>query len=175
MLEIIVAILYFLNKIFLYFEKKTGWVIGILASSLAIFYYLNLKLYIFMSLEVGSLLIMILGFIGANISKVFNYIVYSLLTLIMLFLLVNIEESGILEFTTSMLFIISYLALAQNKWQWGWLILGIAHLLMLFILKEKAQFFFSTLQGLSVVVCLLAILKKSKTFKLGLNCNNGTF
>ncbi len=159
MLEIIVSILYFSNKVFLFFEKKTGWVLGIMASGLAVFYFYFLSFYMLLSLEFACLTVMIFGLFGSNRYKNFSYIVYGIVTIVMLYLLFNIEESGFLEFTTSVLFILAFLFLAKDKWKIGWGFLALAHSLMLIILKGSGQIFFATMQGLSVLVCILALLK----------------
>lgn len=166
MLEIIVSILYFVNKVFLSLEKKAGWVIGILASSIATFYFFTIELYLFLSLEFACLLIMIFGLLGTKNSKSFTLIVYSVIVLVMLYLLYNIEESGLLEFITSISFMISFLLIARNKWNLGWVLLGISHVLMAFVATSKAQYFFATMQGLSVVVCAYAIYHRYKESSL---------
>lgn len=164
-LEVIVSSIYLVNKIFLLLEKKSGWLLGIIASSLACIYFLTIRLFIFMSLEVAVLMIMIFGFLGTKNTKLFTNIVYGVIILVMLYLLFNIEESGILEFITSILFIIAFLALARLKWYWGWSFLGISHLLMLIVTQSKEQYFFAVMQGFSVVVCIVALSRVPKYLK----------
>ncbi len=159
MLEIIVSLLYFSNKIFLLFEKKAGWILGIMASSLAAVYFYYLSFYIFLSLEFACLTVMIFGLFGSKRSAVFSYFVYGIVSLVMLYLMFNIEESGLLEFSTSILFILAFLFLARDNWNIGWGFLAIAHSLMLIVLQGGGQHFFATMQGLSVVVCVIALLK----------------
>lgn len=168
MLEIAVSLLYFTNKIFLYLEKKAGWGFGIAASSLATVYFLYLKLYIFLSLEFACLTIMILGFLGNRKTTKISYAIYGVITLVMIYLLINVEVSGWTEFITSLLFIVAFLLLAHGKWNLGWLSLGGAHILMLTILLGKNQEFFALMQGLSVGVCILAVLKRLLNFNLAL-------
>lgn len=160
LLEIIVALLYFTNKIFLLLEKKAGWIFGIAASSLATVYFFYLEFYIFLSLEFACLVIMILGFIGNNRTKVLAYLIYGIISLVMIYLLFNIEESGFMEFVTSILFIVSFLLLANGRWYSGWLFLGVSHILMLFVSLTKNQEFFALMQGLSVVICIISLSKR---------------
>ncbi len=167
MLEIAVSLLYFTNKIFLFLEKKAGWSFGIAASFLATIYFLFLKLYIFLSLEFACLTIMILGLLGNRKTTRISYIIYGIITLVMIYLLVNVDVSGWTEFITSILFIMAFLLLAHQRWNLGWLTLGAAHVLMMIILLGKEQDFFALMQGLSVMVCILAIAKK--TFKFNFN------
>lgn len=165
MLEIIVSILYFTNKVLLFLEKKSGWLIGILASALSSVYFLGLKFYIIFLLEIACFLIMVFGWFGKKNSKLFSYFVYSAITVVMLFLLFNIEESGPMEFFTSICFMAAFLLLAENRWHLGWSSLSVAHFLMLFISLGKDQNLFATMQAMSVIVCLLAIIKKTKFIK----------
>ncbi len=158
-LEIIVSILYLTNKIFLLLGKKSGWTIGIIASGLASVYFFILKFYLFFSLELACLSIMIFGFLGSKNTKLISYIVYTIIVIVMVILMINIEESGFLEFSTSILFMGAFLLLAQNRWHYGWAALGLAHFLMILVLQGKNQYFFTTMQALSVCVCILALLK----------------
>ena len=160
MLEVAVAILYFTNKIFLLLEKNAGWAFGIAASSLATFYFFFLELYIFLSLEFACLTIMILGWLGGKRSTTFANFVYGIIILVMIYLLINVDASGWLEFITSILFIVAFLLLAHGKWNLGWLFLGVSHILMLIITLQKGQEFFALMQGLSVGVCLLGLAKR---------------
>ena len=76
MLEILVSILYFINKVFLLFNEKAGWVIGIVASGAAVLYFIGIQLYIFSALEIACLCIMIYGALGKNDAKKIALYVY---------------------------------------------------------------------------------------------------
>ena len=166
MLEIIVAILYFINKIFLALDKNSGWAVGIMASALATIYFFGLELYLFFSLEFACLMIMIFGYFGAKNTKLFSYVVYGIITIVMIYLLISIEESGVFEFITSILFMLAYLLLAHKNWHLGWIGLMVSVSMMFFVAWSNEQHFFAIMQGLSVIICLYAIWSKPKSILL---------
>lgn len=165
MLEIIVSILYLFNKLLLYLKKRSAWAIGILASSIATVYFFSIELYIFFSLEIACVIIMAYGYFRKDANRIFEWIVYGSIILVMLYLLINIEESGPLEFATSISFIIAFLLLAEGKWNIGWTMLGLSHGAMLYITLIKGQQFFAAMQGLSILICTIAILQGEQSRK----------
>ena len=166
LLEIIVSCLYFSNKLLLLFEKKSGWVLGLAASALAMVYFFNLSLYLFFSLELACFVIMLMGLFAEKLSIKLAVIIYSIVALVMVYLLINIRESGWLEFITSILFMCAFLLLAKRKLYNGWLCLGISHGLMLLVTFEKGAYFFALMQGLSLLVCGWALWRVTKKREL---------
>lgn len=165
MLEAVVSILYLINKIFLLFNKRTGWTIGAVASGTAMIYFFGIQLYIFCALEAACLCIMIYGAVGKVTSKRITYYVYSICAAVTVFLLIQIQETGLLEFATSLLFMMAFLYLADGKRKLGWILLGLAHLIMAYITYSKAQYFFSSLQVISVFVSFLGAQKPLMKWK----------
>jgi hypothetical protein len=162
MLQTAVAILYFINKIFLSLEKKAGWQIGILASFLAIFYFISLKFYLLAGLEISFLAILIFGLLNHNKEPKNMNVLYILMFLILAFLYFVLKNSTFLEFIISLDFILAIFFLAKRKWTLGWLIMLIGHVLMAYFTFKKHQEVFALLQVLSCIVALYALSKKPK-------------
>lgn len=159
LLEILVSILYFVNKLLLLLDRKSGWTTGLFASGLAMIFFLQLSLYLFFALELACFLIMILGIQGEKLSARTLTFIYGIVAFVMLLLLWNVNASGWFEFITSILFMIAFLYLANRKARQGWIFLGISHLLMLWITFDKSAYFFAALQGASAIVCIIGVIK----------------
>jgi hypothetical protein len=158
MLQVVVSILYFINKVFLLLNRRSGWTIGAVASGTAMVYFLGIQLYIFCALEAACFCIMIYGALGMSDSKKIAIYIYSICALVTAYLLVSIQETGILEFITSLLFMIAFVNLADGKRKLGWILLALAHGIMAYITYSKDQYFFASLQVASVVVCLIGTI-----------------
>lgn len=161
MLEVLVSMLYFVNKVFLLFNEKAGWLIGALASGVAIFYFLGINLYIFCALEVACFCIMLYGLLGKQDSKRVAKVIYGVCALVTFYLMLSIRDTGVLEFLTSLLFILAFLSLADKYPRRGWLSLAIAHAIMAYITIVKGQYFFASMQAASVLVSILGSLYPS--------------
>lgn len=159
MLQVAVAVLYFINKVLLSLEKKSGWQIGILASSLAIFYFYSLDLYLLVGLEVGFMSILIFGLINHNQEIKYENMLYLVMILLLVFLYFVLKNSTILEFIISLDFILAIFFLAKKKVFIGWIIMLLGHLMMGYFTYTSHQTFFALMQFLSVFVSLFAIYR----------------
>jgi len=159
MLQVAVAVLYFINKVLLSLEKKSGWQIGILASSLAIFYFYSLDLYLLVGLEVGFMAILIFGLINHNQEIKYENLLYLVMIVLLVFLYFVLKNSTILEFLISLDFILAIFFLAKKKVLLGWIFMLLGHLMMAYFTYANHQTFFSTMQGFSVFVSLFAIYR----------------
>jgi hypothetical protein len=166
MLETAVAILYFINKILLSLNKKAGWQIGILASILAFFYFLSLKLYLLVGLELSFLSILVFGLINHGKELKFKNLLYGLMFFIMVFLYFILKNSTLIEFIISVCFILAIYFLANRNTLAGWIIMLIGHLLMGYFTFTKNQYIFASLQLLSCFVSIYAILNYQKAQSL---------
>ena len=158
MLEALVSILYFFNKVLLVFNQRTGWIIGALASGTAIIYFIGIELYIFCALEVACFCIMIYGTLGRRNAKHISKYIYGVCAAVTFYLLLRIPDTGIIEFITSLLFMVAFVNLADNRRRTGWIFLAIAHGIMAYITIEKAQYIFASLQAASVIVSMIGSL-----------------
>ncbi len=159
MLQFAVAVLYFINKVLLSLEKKSGWQIGILASSLAIFYFYSLDLYLLVGLEVGFMAILIFGLVNHNQELKYENMLYLVMISLMVFLYFVLKNSTILEFLISLDFILAIFFLAKKKVLIGWIFMLLGHLMMGYFTYINQQTFFAIMQVFSVFVSLFAIYR----------------
>ncbi len=156
-LEIIVGVLYFTNKIFLALNKSSAWYIGICASICAVVYFYLLGSWVLVGLELAFVLIQIMG-IALDKSHTINpkYLYGSILGLLCI-LFYLIKNSTWLEFICSAVFIIGVYLMALKKRNFGWLLFIFGHGLMAYFTFLKAQYIFMGLQILSVGVAIYAL------------------
>ena len=162
MLQVAVAVLYFLNKVLLSLNKKAGWQIGILASFFAVIYFFTLKLYLLVGLEVGFSAILIFGLINHNQELKYENALYLIMISILVFLYFVLKNSTLLEFIISVDFILAIYLLAKRNWLWGWIIMLTGHVLMGYFTYSQQQYFFAIMQVLSVGVSIFAIWRLRK-------------
>jgi hypothetical protein len=167
MLQTSVAILYFINKVLLSLGKKAGWQIGIIASTLAIFYFFTLKLYLLAGLEISFLTILVYGLENHNKTPKNSNLLYVLMSIILVFLYFVLKNSTLMEFIISFDFILAIFFLAKNKWTLGWIVMFVGHLLMAYFTFAKGQTVFATLQALSCFVAIYALARRPKQDVLG--------
>jgi hypothetical protein len=159
MLQVAVAVLYFINKVLLSLEKKSGWQIGILASCLAIFYFYSLDLYLLVGLEVGFMAILIFGLINHNQEIKYENMLYLVMIFLLIFLYFVLKNSTLLEFLISLDFILAIFFLAKKKDLVGWIFMLLGHFMMGYFTYTNQQTFFAIMQFLSVFVSLFAIYR----------------
>jgi hypothetical protein len=162
MLQSAVAILYFTNKILLSLDRKSGWQIGIVASSLAAWYFFSLNLYLLVGLEVGFMCILIFGLVNHGKELKYENILYVLMLLLLVFLYFVLKNSTFLEFLISTDFILAIYLLAKKKKTLGWLFMALGHLLMGYFTYHNKQYFFAIMQLLSIAVSFFAIWRLAK-------------
>lgn len=169
MLQISVSVLYFINKVLLSLEKKSGWQVGILASSLAIIYFFSLKLYLLMGLEISFLALMVYGFLNHSRPIGGKIYVYLIIATSLFFMFLIIKESRFMEFAISFFFIFALYFLAIKNWNAGWSLMVVAHALMAYYTFEKQQYVFSLMQGLSCFVAVYAIISNRNRALIRIN------
>ncbi|HLO44163.1 MAG TPA: hypothetical protein VK175_07515 [Leadbetterella sp.] len=162
MLQIAVAVLYFANKILLSLNKKAGWQIGILASSLAALYFFNLKLYLLVGLEVGFMSILIFGLVNHGKELKYQNILYIVMSVLLIFLYFVLKNSTLLEFLISLDFIVAIFFLAKKRTILGWAVMGLGHAMMAYFTYQNQQHFFAFMQILSIIVSIFAIYRSLK-------------
>lgn len=136
--------------------------LGIIASSLAIIYFISLKFYIIISLEIGMLGLMVYGLLNHSKKANIDKYVYTFMVIIMAVLLYTLQSTSWLEFIISLLFIGALFFLARHKWNIGWICMGLGHILMCVFTYENGEYFFAALQSLSAVVAVYAIVRKGR-------------
>jgi len=161
MLQIAVAGLYFINKVLLSLNKKSGWQIGILASILAVFYFFSLKMYLLVGLEVGFMAIQTFGLLNHKEEAKHENLLYLVMALLLILLFFVLKKSTFLEFIISLDFILAIFFLAKKKSIIGWLIMLFGHFMMAYFTFQNQQHFFAFMQVMSIFVALFAIWRIS--------------
>jgi hypothetical protein len=165
MLQAVVALLYFANKVLLSLNKKAGWQIGLLASVFAIAYFISIQLYLLVGLEFGFFSILVFGLLNHEQEVKYEKALYSVMFVLLVFLYFVLKNSTFLEFLISVDFILAIYFLAKKNKTLGWIIMLIGHLMMAYFTYSKQQYFFATMQVLSIGVAIFAILK-TKNMKI---------
>lgn len=166
-LESIVSIIFFSNKIGLLVERKNplGWWLGVIGAVSAIFYFFLINLPIYTVAEVGLLVLMIYGTkekrsrkteIGIEIATGFIAVALVFLTFQ--------GEITMFEFLSSIGMLVAlYLLHPSNggwKMKWGWVILAVTHVLAAQIGYMKEQPMFPHYQIASAIVGIFGAIKK---------------
>jgi hypothetical protein len=159
MLQAVVALLYFANKVLLSLNKKAGWQIGLLASVFAIAYFISIKVYLLVGLEFGFFSILVFGLLNHEQELKYEKALYSVMFVLLVFLYFVLKNSTFLEFLISVDFILAIYFLAKKNKILGWIVMLIGHLLMAYFTYYKQQYFFAIMQILSIGVAVYAILK----------------
>ena len=161
LLSISVAIIFFANKIFVLIGKRTGWLLGVIAAILAIFYFYLIELYVYTALEFGLIALMGYGFLVKNHkSKLIENFIYSVITLVMLTLTYFIFSGAmtVYEFVSSVGLLFGTYFLTHEKTKFGWACYSLRHLISVYIMYDKDQQFFADFQLASAVVAMVGVI-----------------
>ncbi|MEW6617605.1 MAG: hypothetical protein AB1333_04295 [Patescibacteria group bacterium] len=69
-LQILVSVIFFTNKVLLVIGKRSGWLAGAIAATLACAYFFLIELYIYTVLEIGLLMLMGYGYLSHDTKKI---------------------------------------------------------------------------------------------------------
>ena len=173
-LEISVSLIFFVNKLLVLVGEKLerwGWLVGVVAAVLSIFYFYLIELYVFTALEFGLVVLMGYGFLPEKnkTSKTEKWIHIAII--VVMSALAYFVFSGLMtiyEFLSAVGMLIgTYYLLTHKKMQLGWLLYGLAHILAAVIGYDKQQEFFADFQIASVIVSAIGILQARKTKSSG--------
>lgn len=159
-LSIVVAVLFFINKLLYLIGKKTSWGIGIIAASLAIIYLIHIDMLIVATVEIGLIVYMIYGHFAhdkeAVTPKHYKEFLFIALTLIGAWSFRGWDT--IWEWAGSLLMVLGVALLAKKNHYWGWIWLSVSHFIFAYIIYQKGvtQRFFADFQVASGIVGLIA-------------------
>jgi len=166
-LEALISLIFFSNKIGLFLERKNpiGWLMGAIAAMIAIFYFLFLNLFVYAIGEIGLFVLMIYGAIIKkeirDVERVIQFVTF-LVALVLTFLTFQ-GHLTILEFFSSVGMLIAfYLLHPKNsmwKMKWGWAMLAATHLTAAHIGYVKHQEMFAHFQIASSILGIGGALK----------------
>ncbi|HCY17856.1 MAG: hypothetical protein UR70_C0009G0001 [Candidatus Nomurabacteria bacterium GW2011_GWB1_35_20] len=161
-LRISVSLIFFSNKILVLIGKNsTGWLMGSIAGILAIFYFFLLELYVYMVMEFGIFVLMFYGFLigkekNTKTELIINWFLIGILGAFAYFVFSGILT--IVEFFSSIAFLLGTYYLIHTKPRLGWILYVLAHAGSTYLGFEKKENFFATFQLASVIVAIIGFL-----------------
>ncbi len=164
-LEILVAVIYFGNKVLVLFGKKSGWLWGSFAALLGIIYFVRIELYTFAVLQGGLVILMGYGAFPVKWKKpIIEWIIISVivLSLSILTLIVALGAINVWLFIGSVVIIWGTYSLTHGKTKMGWCSYIVSHLIAAGICYEVHQYIVATFQVLSAIVSIIALVQLSK-------------
>ena len=159
-LEIVISVLFFLNKIYILLGKRTGWLLGTIGSILAITYFFVLGLYVYTVLEFGLIALMVYGIVRNTRNTSVEWVIraITILTMAGVGYLAYRGTITLLELVSSIAVLIgTYLLVTKQKY--GWLLYIVFHLCAIYISLQVHQYIFMLFQILSLPIAIYAILK----------------
>jgi hypothetical protein len=156
-LEIFVSVMFFGNKVFIFFEKPFGWTIGSVSAFVALFYFYLVGFYIFTALAFGLIFLMGYGSLRkkydlANVENVFRLILIAVMGVLTL----AVWDGGIVlaEYISSIAMLGGTYYLTHNKVRLGWFLYAIGNGCGSYVAFMKPEYTFALFQALSVVVSI---------------------
>lgn len=144
------------------YDKKSGWLFGAIAGMFAVFYFLFLKLYIYSLMEFSIFILMSYGYIFFKEIKPKYEFIVNLFIILILSLLSFFVFSGLLtiiEYTSSITFIVGTYFFNQRKIFIGWFLFIFSHLGSTYLGYIKEEYFFMYFQIASIVVAIIGMAK----------------
>lgn len=159
LLQVSVSLIFFLNKLLLLVEKKSGWLVGAIAALLALIYFYIIGLYVYTVLEIGLVALMIYGFVvKTKVPRIERLI--NILIIVLMFALMIFSFSGMLtvyELISSATLLLGTYYLSHSRLMLGWCLYIVAHFLATIVGFSKHQLFFANFQIASVIVSMVAV------------------
>ncbi len=164
-LQVLVSLFFFANKVFVLLGKRTGWLLGVIAAVLGIFYFYIIGFYVFSVMQLGLFSLMSYGFLSHNEknSKVETWI--RIMSVVVMTVLAISAFSGLLtliELVSALCLISGTYYVAQGRTQLGWGICVLGHLAAAYLGYSKGgQQLFADFQIASAIVSFVgSTLKK---------------
>ncbi|MCM2339212.1 MAG: nicotinamide mononucleotide transporter [Burkholderiales bacterium] len=168
-LRVSVSIIFFINKILLFIGKEKSieryaWLVGSFAGFLAIFYFLIIGLHIYVIMEFGVFVLMFYGFLvkkndsqkNPKTELVINFFIIGLLCVFMYFVFNGILT--VIEFFSSVTFLLGTYYLTHTKPRLGWMLFILAHLGSTYLGFKKGEIFFGIFQIASGIIAIVGFL-----------------
>lgn len=171
-LEISVSIVFFANKVFILAGKKVGWLVGVIAATLALIYFWQIELYVFTVLEFGLIVLMGYGFVkkgkvNQRVELGLNVFLATIMLAMTVFTFANLMT--VTEFIAAICMLLGTYLLTHQMIRFGWLIYGLAHVLAAVVGFSKQQTMFVDFQLASAIVAMVGAMKKDYSARLSPN------
>lgn len=162
-LQIAVSILFFLHKVFIFAGRKTGWLLGITAATLATFYFYAIGLYVYTALEIGLIILFAYGFFKQENKAPAVESLIRFVTMVVMSALAIFAFNGlitIIEFISSIGLVIGTYLLTHQKVHSGWALYCLAHTLAAVLGYSKGQYIFAFFQAGSAVISAIGSMRR---------------
>ena len=168
-LEALISLIFFSNKIGLFLERKNpiAWWMGAVASILAIFYFLFLNLFVYAVGEVGLFILTVYGAVvkkkNRSIEKKIEFVTFFIALVLAFFTFQG--HLTVVEFFSSVSMLVAFYLLhpTSDIWsmKWGWAILAATHVSAAYLGYVKHQEMFAHFQIASAIIGIGGALKES--------------
>lgn len=163
-LQVLVSIIFFVNKVLVLKGKKSGWLVGAIAATLAVAYFILIELYVYTGLEFGLIILMGYGFVK-NDEQRNPQVELSIqgFTVILMLGLTYFAFAGqltIVELFSSLGLLVGTYLMTHGRLSTGWAICAVAHALAAYLGIHKDQHIFAGFQSASVIVSTWGAMKK---------------
>ena len=162
-LEILVSLIFFGNKVFILLERKFGWLLGVVAAALAVIYFYRIELQIYMVLEASLVVLMGYGYFKRDLENPRVEFVIRFVIMVVMLVLAMFAYNGLItmiELLSSFGMLWGTYFLTHKRVRWGWILYGVAHLLAARLGYQKDQDFFADFQLASAIVSFIGASKK---------------
>lgn len=165
-LQVLIGISAFVNKVLLIQRIRVGWLIGALATLLAIYYFLILHFYVYAVVEVGLTILMVYGyFFETHKKQLMEYLINGV-TLLFMILICFFTSTGfmsVLELVGAISMIAGAYTFTHERRGFGWGLYLITHLVTAYLCYPKQQQFFGDMQIASALVAGVGLWQTCKT------------
>lgn len=163
-LELVASLAYVGSKYLLSRQKKTGWIVGMIAALLTGIAFVGYARYIIVLQEVGNIFLYGYGYShwGDDSQKVGNFRAIVLLLVVALSLLlvaVSFSSSGAVQAVVNTLYVMGTVGLIFQI-RWGWAAYVVVHLGMAYISWVSGAYVFLIFQLVSTSIAFVALTRK---------------
>ncbi|KKU49608.1 MAG: hypothetical protein UX71_C0010G0018 [Parcubacteria group bacterium GW2011_GWA1_47_10] len=161
-LQVLVSVIFFANKVFILEKLKIGWLLGVIAAALAVLYFYLIGLPVYTALEGSLIILMGYGFFKGDFENPRVELVIQLVIMIVMCSLAIFAFNGritIVELPSAVGMLWGTYFLTHHQERKGWALYGFAHVLAAVLGYQKGQTFFADFQVASAVVCCVGWAK----------------
>ncbi len=164
-MEIVVAVVFFVNKFFLLVDRKDGWLWGAVGCLLAIVYFYLIHLFVYMVMDVGLVILMTYGYLKKDAKRPMVELTIQITSAVVMIIMAYCAFNGmltVLELVSAMGMLIGTYLLSHEKVRIGWILYAITGVLAVFVCIEKYQQVLVVFQICQVVFALFAIFGEQR-------------
>ena len=159
-LEIVVSLMFLLNKILLFLGTRSGWYWGAAAAFLSIYYFFRVHLFVFVIMEVGLTLLMVYAGLSKDRRSSSVEVFVNLVLVAVMSAMVWYAAFGtitLLQLVAALAILLGTHLLAREKEVSGWLCYFVTHTITAYLFFETGQVYAMIGQVLSALISLVVI------------------